>query len=198
MNTCRSLFLALGLIAIGCSTPLLSDTELTQYIMSDENGLIKSWESGDDRIEVVYSPSDLVMVRDLRALATDEERKEYLKAYDTISYFIMRLSHNGKEIENSFASNPSMFTSVVEYLGDGILADLSVVTESDTVPAIAVSYMRAFGTSNKTSLLCAFGEDLRDKKGTIKLIFSDSKLGTGTHEFVFKASSIKDIPLLKL
>ncbi|HMJ67785.1 MAG TPA: hypothetical protein VK508_02755 [Cyclobacteriaceae bacterium] len=185
-------------LSAGCSRPVLTEKDLTRYIMTDDNGLIKTSESGGYTIEVVYSPVDLVMVGELRELKTFEERQEHLKAYDTISYFLVRLSHKGREVENQFSSNPGMFASVVEYLGDGISADLTVVTETDTIPAMAVSYVRAFGMAGKTSLLCAFGEDLRNKTGTIKLVFADSKLGTGVHEFVFSTRNIKDVPLIKL
>jgi hypothetical protein len=183
---------------VSCSVKQLPEQDLKSYILNEENGLYKRTVKGDVTIEVFYRPAELVWKSDLQDAKDEGALKELRKNYDTLNYFMMHFSRKGQEIENSFVSNPSYFTEVINYLSFEMSKDVFQINGLDTVRALDVVYTRTFGGSAGTSVMAVFNGNLKERSENIKICFNDTKLGIGAAEFEFKSSDIKNTPTLIL
>jgi hypothetical protein len=116
--------------------------------------------------------------------------------YDSLDYFILRLSKNGKEIENGFVSNSERFSNVVSYLSSSLAERVYLVLDRDTIPALDAMYARTFGATTATQVMLIFKSNLVHQDGNVKLVYDDNFFGTGLNEFQFDVKNIKRIPRL--
>jgi hypothetical protein len=122
-----------------------------------------------------------------------------MSACDSLCYFVLHFSRNGKEVENAYVSNPGLLNAIVNYLSFDITDDLYMIADSDTIPAIGAVYTRTFGSSTSTNVLVVFDEKIKERSnGDLKLCFDDAMLETGLSQFTFKVSDIKKAPTLTI
>ena len=165
--------------------------------MNPEHGLIQKVEKGNTVLEMYYKPKELIIAQELSTHPTDDEKKSLASTYDSLDYFVLRLSRNKQEIENSYASDPAQFTEVLSYLSYYIGSDLYMIQQQDTLPILDVVYARTFGAMDATNLMAVFNSNLAAKSGKTTVYFNDTRFGTGLNEFVFDTDKIKSIPTLK-
>ncbi|MBA4056947.1 MAG: hypothetical protein C0490_19690, partial [Marivirga sp.] len=116
--------------------------------------------------------------------------------YDSLNYFILHFSRNGKEIESAFVSDPANFKKIIDYLSFDLRNNIFLIRGSDTTQALDVVYARTFGGSEGTSVLAVFSENLKETGSTIKVCLDDTMLGLGLTEFEFDVNDIKNTPNL--
>lgn len=184
---------------VGCNEQrVVSEAELKSYILDPENGLIVAKSKNDAAIEVLYRPSVLVSALQIDGVTDKEERSKTIKQFDSLTYFVVRLSRNGQEIENAFVSDPEKFTKVISYLSSTVAGNIYLTTPNDTIYALDAVYTRMFGAATATSVMAVFDTDVKDLEGTVNLHFDDTELGLGLNEFEFDANDIKKTPTLNL
>lgn len=196
MSIARFLLIA-AIAAGGCSGGSVNEQEMTAYIADPENGLIQTIASGGIEMMVYYRPVELVMADEFRSMADDADRKDLMGRYDSLDYFILRLSSDGKELENRYASDPRKFNDVITYFNSYIRDDIEMEVEGETIRPIETAYARTFGASESTGLMIVFDSHLRARKGDVSFIFNDEIFGAGRSEFTFDTDKIKDLPTLK-
>lgn len=197
LNTTKMFRLAFVIlvIAVGCESKSGTEQEILEYLRSPENGAIKTERSGDISISAYYKPGDLVWMH--QELPTDDRDKDAFKEQLKVTdYFVLEISRDGREIENSFAGDPDHFTRVVNYLAGGIADRIQLVTNRDTFPAVSVTYVRNFGYSGVTQVLTSFASEVKEGSGDVRLILNDDTLGAGHVEFEFSLNELKRIPTL--
>src|SRR5260221_6656849 len=87
-----------GLLAISCSKDYLTEKELKNYILDEENGLRKSSQHGDFTIDAIYRPSDLLVLQEIGKSKPDSSGlKKLFNKYNSHYYFILSISKKGKE-----------------------------------------------------------------------------------------------------
>ena len=185
------------LLTWACAPETISLDELKKYPMNPEHGLIQKVEKGNTVLEMYYKPKELIIAQELSAHPTDEERKSLARTYDSLDYFVLRLSRNGQEIENGYASDPAQFTDVLSYLSYYIGPDIYMIQQQDTVPILDAVYARTFGATDATNVMAVFKSKLTSHSGPTTIYFNDTRFGTGLNEFVFDSDRIKSIPTLK-
>jgi hypothetical protein len=183
---------------ISCQQGEMTEEQLVNYIADPDNGLRHEVLQGEILLDVNYKPATLVMSETIRSAESEEERATLKSTYDTLDYFVVRLSRNGHEIENDFAGNEQRFEELMQHLTFGIRDDFKVITSNDTIPPLEVLYTRAFGTAGFTSLLLVVPAHLKNCNDEAVLIYNDSWLGTGITEFKFRCNDIKNCPNVKI
>lgn len=186
-----------GLFACG-EQRIVTEQELKDYTLDPSNGLIKQASTNGVEIEVVYRPTDLVLAQQLQGLTNENERRKEIESFSGLSYFVVKISRHGQEIENTYAGDPSKFTNVVSYLSSGLRANMYVVNGSDTIPSLDAVYTRMFGAATATSVMTIFETNVKTLTGNLKFCFDDTVLGLGRNEFVFDLADIKNAPTLNL
>jgi hypothetical protein len=196
----RPVFLILFLLVVSACTQqkVVSEQELKAYVLDTKNGLRKETEKNDVTIEVLYRPTELVLAQQLDGVTDQNERRKTIANFDSLSYFVLKLSRKGQEIENAYVSDNEKFVHVINYLSSSIGKNIYLVTERDTIHALDAVYARMFGASTATSVMIVFDEKLRARSGDIKFCLNDTELGLGQNEFEFDLSDIKKAPTLNL
>jgi hypothetical protein len=181
---------------LGCSQQPITLEELKSYPLIEANGILKSHKKGEVQLAMYYKPKDLLIAQELR-IDANRERLEELKAqYDSLDYFILKISKNGQEIENSYASNPEQFEKAVNYLSGSLGQKIVMINDRDTIPVLDVVYVRSFGATKATQVMPVFKSNLSARSGTVRVLFNDDYLGTGLSQFDFEIRNIKKIPKL--
>lgn len=192
-----SLFLILiGVAFSNCADSYISKDDLKAYPLSVKNGLIKSIDKSGIQIDVYYRPKDLIIAQELTLPVNETKINTIETQYDSLDYFMLRLSKNGKEMESSFAGNPERLSEVVSYLSSSIADRVYMVLEQDTISTLDAIYDRTFGATTTTQIMLIFKSNLKDQNGEVKLFYDDNFFGTGLCEFHFDIKRIKRIPRL--
>lgn len=193
------MFLFCAVLA-GCTgESLLGEAALKQWIADPEHGVLVA-----DRQEFVvttlqYRPVDLVISQELRGMDYRAEDVARLrKDYDSLDFFVMKISKRGQEIENMFAQDPAAFAEVISYLNGDIADDIWLNVGNKPVLPEQVAYVRTFGAATASSLMIVFKSGILKQDADIVCTWEDTKMHTGIHRFAFTLKNIKDIPKLKL
>src|SRR5687767_2030564 len=110
---------------------IVTEQQLKDYIMDPENGLRKVTEKNGIDMEVIYKPIDLILAQQMDGVIDKQERMKTIDNFANLSYFIIKLSRKGQEIENAFVSDNDKFVRVINYLSSSIANNIYVVTEQD-------------------------------------------------------------------
>jgi hypothetical protein len=196
MKTLPLFFLVL-LWFSACKPKTISLDDLKKYPMDADNGLIQKIEKGDIVLEMYYKPKELIIAQQLTGVVDAEERNKITHQFDSLDYFVLRLSRKGNEIENSFAGDQQQFTEVVNYLSYEIAQNFSLTCGADTLAVLDAVYARTFGSATATSVMAVFQSNLTHRGEDAKVYFNDKRFGTGLSEFVFESDKIQSIPTLK-
>lgn len=188
----------IGTVLGACSPSTLDEKGLKKYILNEDNGLHQKLTKGENRLEVLYRPAELVWADEIRSAASPEERKRILQQVDSMNYFIIRFSNNGGEIESQFVSDDDKFSEVTNYLSFEMVNDLSAIVAGDTIRALDVIHTRTFGSTNGTNVMAVFQTDFRNLHEDFVLVLNDRVLGTGVSSFNFKKKDLLKIPDLNL
>jgi hypothetical protein len=191
------LVIALGLCACG-KQKITTEQGLKDYVVDPENGLVKQQQKNGVELEVIYRPAELVLAQQLQAVTTTEERIKTMKNFDSLSYFIIKLSRAGQEIENMYAGDPGKFQRVVDYLSFSLAPHVFIIHREDTITAYDAVYARSFGSATSTSVMTVFDTRLKEKSGVIRFCLDDAELDVGFNEFEFDLDNIKKAPTINL
>lgn len=189
--------LLVSILFLGCSDHVryLSKEELNSYVMNPENGLLKRVTKERTVFELVYRPKDQVIGQTAGtdgALWVEEQER-----VDSLDYFILRLSRDSKEIENHLAGDVAGFNRAIAYLSGGISSDIRMMLGNEVLLPEQSVYVPTFGSTGVTSIMLVFKSSLHTRKGAFTVVFDDTLIGTGTSEFSFSCSHIRNIPRLR-
>lgn len=194
-----SLLILLILTLFACNEQrVVTEQELKAYVLDPENGLRKQKEKNGVDIEVIYRPTELVLAQQLDGITDQQERRRTFENFDSLSYFVIKLSRKGQEIENAYVSDNDQFVRVINYLSSSIGANIYMVAEKDTIRALDAVYARMFGSASATSVMAVFDKDIRYLNGQLKFYLDDTQLGLGQNVFEFDLNDIKKAPTLNL
>lgn len=196
MKIFSEVFIATCLLS--CSPAALREGELKKYILDESNGVHQMRSRGETNVEVLYKPSALAWAEELEFDRGEGEHNPMVERRDSLSYFMIRFSSGGNEIENQFISDKDKFSAVVNYLSFELARDVSLVTKGDTIEALDVIYARTFGSSGGTDVMAIFDGDVQKKNEDVTLVLNDRVLGTGLSLFTFEKSDLSKIPDLTL
>lgn len=191
--------LLVPMILLSCQErATVTKRELQEYILDPQNGLIKQASRQGIDIEVLYRPTELIIAQQLDGVSDERQRSKEIEGFKGLSYFILRLSREGKEIENAYAGDPQRFATIVNYLSSALARNIYLVNNGDTITALDVVYTRMFGSATATSVMAVFNTDIKKRAGSLKFCIDDSQLGIGKNEFTFALSDIRNVPKLNL
>jgi hypothetical protein len=192
------ILLAFSILLSCAGRSVVSEQELKDYLMDPEHGLSRHEAKKGIDMEVVYRPSELVAAQQVDGVTDKKEQERIIRNFDSLAYFILKLSRNGQEIENAYVSDNDKFLQVTSYLSSGIAQDLYLVNKEDTIRALDAVYTRMFGAATATTVMAIFDADVKDWDGSVTFCFDDTGLGLGINEFEFDTNDINKAPTLNL
>lgn len=186
----------LTLSMTACRTDYLSEQELTQYLLDEDNGLKKTVNRGNLSFTVLHRPSDLLVAQDVDNLQDTAAVNKAMNRYNAYLYFILQMSNQGRELLGS-----DQRYSVGEYISTisfGMQPYTRLTTpQLDTIPVTDYIYSRTFGYGSSTDLLFVFDREEALTKDKIIFNLDEFGLGTGNLRFGFETKDIQNTPKLE-
>jgi hypothetical protein len=157
--------------------------QLRAYIYDDSNGLKKVFQDKNGLLFEAY------LIR--KELIESGKFKENATANDSLAYFMLSFSRNGRELlgqGNDFGT----YATLINNLSFNAAAYCQLlVNEKDTLKLNNSSFVNTFGTASANNLLLVF----KTKKSVTDytLLFEDIGFGTGNQKFLFRKKDIQHL-----
>jgi hypothetical protein len=194
----RYLYLILACILCSCGRTenFRTEAELIAYIRDEDNGLIKSAELNNYKIEVMYKPVDLLVNQEIGEEPVDEQKLNGLKLkYQAYYYFTLSLSRNNKEALHQVDGGMEQYSALVQTLSFRMNEYVTMTTSAyDTIPAGDFILNRTYGMSTSTDLLFVFNKEKSADKEWVQFNLNEFGLGIGNQRFRFKRKDLDDAP----
>lgn len=190
-----ALIISILLLGSCVSKDSVSVEALKAYVLDPDHGTLSTIEKGNMKLQASYYPKDLIIEQDL-GMQDPVAWDSAAMALDSIDYFILRLSRDGKDVEAQFVSDDQSMARVRSYINH-IGEHIYLQCDDEKTSPEDVVYYPAMGTSNATTVLIIFNSKLSSRSGKVSMIFEDTFFKTGRNEFAFDVSDLKNVPVLK-
>ena len=197
-RVCGWLF-GLLLLTSGCASRTMTSSELQQYVADEGHGLRKLVRKNGVSVELSYRPTDLIIAHNYQHEIRQAPAKvDSLKnALDQYIYFVLKLSRQGKEIEQSFLTS-NTYEQASQYMNYELGQHIKLVNPVSK-KATGVSdylYARMYGSTGQSTALIAFEKEAIDDASSFYVELNDTQLGIGTYHFAFATEDLTSIPAL--
>lgn len=182
---------------VSCKPEYLSPKELEAYVTEEDHGCAKLASIGETTIAVTYRPTDLLVYQETGDEAVDIKKLEELRQkYSRYYYFILSLSHQGKEALHQ--AGREQYSNLVETLSFRMNEYVTLTTSaSDTIPVGDFILNRTFGMSRSTDLLFVFNREKAKGKEWVQFNLNEFGLGAGNQRFRFNTEDLEGLPKVK-
>jgi hypothetical protein len=179
-----------------CKPEVLTEEALQSWVREPGNGLIKTEERGNLQISAVYRPTDLLVVQELGEVeATPEDIERLRSKFGAYRYFILSISHNGRDALYSTAGSYAEFSDNLQKLSFRMHDYLHMTTSGkDTVYMADYHFARMHGMAGSTQVLLAFEAAAVEDSKWVQLNLKEIGFGTGRVNLRFKTEALNDIP----
>lgn len=174
-----------------------SEADLQEYVLTEDNGLTKIYESGEAKIVVTYRPTDLLVAQELGNVSnySIEEIQALRNKYGQYAYFILSISSGNKEALYSGNLAYEQFSNLVQNLAFRLDQYANLTTSaSDTIPVADFVFPRTYGAGSATSLMAVFNKQDFTKSKWVQFNLKEMGLGLGNRKFRFVTQDIESAP----
>ncbi|GAB1445662.1 hypothetical protein MASR2M41_13760 [Flammeovirgaceae bacterium] len=181
-----------------CDSPReVSKEELIAYTLDEDNGLIQTINAGQYQLDLVYHPTDLMVLQELGESIPDTSRINQLRTkYSGHHYFLLQISKNGSEILN-LENGQDEYSQLLQTLAFHMPQYVTTVQGSDTTSLSDFMLDRTYGMANSTNLLLVFESNEEPVNEEILIQISEFGLGIGSVQFRFNADDLEKAPKVK-
>lgn len=177
----------------------LNSDQLVSWVRDPEHGFLKSKSIGDIKYLALYKPLDyIICLEEKSKTISDSIYKLKLKELEGFEYFDLRIQFNedGGELLKKDIQTNEEYQNRLNYCAFLMQKDISLETDSETIPCTLFHFERAFDVSPQARFLLGF-QKTNTKSGAYKtLIFEDKLLNNGIIKFSFKNSELLSSPKL--
>jgi hypothetical protein len=186
-----------ALLLYGCTPEYLSETELKKFLLDEGNGLRKSIKHDDYEATVIFRPSDLLVLQELKSKSVlDSSQLNLLqKKYYNQYYFILTLSKNGREAVTPSTVPTDAFSDVLQNVSFRMGEFVNATTvKQDTIPLKDFLYNRTFGMGSGSEVLLVFDKQKAINSEWVQINLGELGLGIGTQHFRFEKARLDNAP----
>jgi hypothetical protein len=141
---------------------------------------------------MIWRPNDLI-VKQQAVKGTPRELDSLTNYFSKYMYFTFEMTKDGKDLETSFASDPSNFADKISFLASGFSQEIRLLTRKDTTAALECIYSRSYGMGASQCLI-VFNKPTEEH---FEIEVKGYPIGFGRELFPFNLSDIKNAPKLK-
>jgi hypothetical protein len=170
----------------------LEEEALHRYVRTEGNGLIKAKEADGFHLAMIWRPTDLI-AKQQAVKGTKIEFDSLASYFSNYLYFNLEITKDGKDLETSFANDPSSFAEKISFLSSGLAENIRIISEDDTIPALECIYSRSYGMGASQCLIVLN----KPKKDFFQIEVKGYPIGFGKELFSFHLSDIQNAPRLK-
>lgn len=181
------------------SSQELDPSAYVKWIKNPDNGLVKAKTIDKMIFSVLYKPSEYLLCQEERS--NEISTKTYnqkLPDYSDLYYFDLKIEIEGGqgELLKQDASGSEDYDKRVKYYSFGLLHDITMVQNGDTIPCAMTHFERAFDITPYACFQIAFPKQ-KSKEGDLTIIFIDKIFGKGILKFFFNKDILSHLPKLK-
>jgi len=181
-----------------CQPSILTEEELSAYLLDESNGLSQSKQVGNIKMQVTYRPTDLLVMQELDDPKNPVEIENLRSKYSNYHYFIMSLSAGEKDALYGASVSQAQFSDNLQTLSFRMGQYVQMLADrSDTIPVADYTYNRNFGMSTSSNLLFVFSREQAEEAKELTFQTKEFGLGTGIQNFRFETNRLSEIPKLK-
>lgn len=168
--------------------------ELVAYTLDVDNGLIQTIKTGRYQLDLVYRPTDLMILQELGESIPDPSRIDQLRTkYSGHHYFLLQISKNGSEILN-LDNGQEEYSQLLQTLAFHMPQYVSTVQGSDTTSLSDFMLDRTYGMGSSTNLLLVFERSKQSFDDEILIHVAEFGLGIGPVKFKFEVIDLEKTP----
>jgi len=171
----RLLYIMIITLICGCS---VDQTEMQEYVMDPENGLMHATYSEGVSYKILYQPVQMIVARESRS--TEVDKSEIERELGTQDYFLLEIKRQ----------DPMEGPKQEFYYAYQFEKDIFQLVGSDTIRPINFHLEQGLGGSQQFRANIAFSQLENDRE-----IFIHDKYGAKTN-FIFQQANINKIPKL--
>lgn len=191
------LFLLLVLCVSSCKQQEFTNRDqLYNFISKESNGYLVAKQLGGVKVELMYKPTDLIVLENLPEKFNKGMVENYRKQFTDNLYFLLRVSVNNNDLLKQLPRDNNDFANWTNKLTFGMGQEVNLQNEKGEEFALKdYVYPRMYGSSRANTMMFIFSKtsDLTDD-----IIFTLNEFGLGTGELNFRISSNKIINQPKL
>lgn len=176
-------------------------TEMKEYVVDMEHGLLKSKTIDEVTYSIKYKPVDYVIAMetgDKKISAAEYKKKR--EELEGMQYFDLRIEidkANGELLKYALHSGAE-YEQRIKYLAFSVNEDIQLIDGKDTLPCVMHHFERVYDIVPFATVLLGFkstGVDLMHEK---TLVFHDKLFGKGIIKFTFLPADLQTIPQLEV
>jgi hypothetical protein len=205
LSVMRCIYLTLFIIIIaqlGHSQALVSKNQLQTFIAQEKHGLLKNSSANGVDISIQYHPSDLFVLQDLQRITNGHPKPSLdslRQLYKGHIYFLLKLSRNHQQLENSYLQDKTEYDKVIKYLTTEIASRFSIQGDGNSqVPISGHAFIPSFGMTDYTRIVLVVDNSVLQSAQHVTLHFDDNIIGVGQWQESFSTQDIRNTPLLDL
>lgn len=194
-----SVIIACSFLAFSCSkTSFATEQEFLTYIQDEANNYIQKKTVKDIEFTLLYKPTDLLVVKELKGTENHKEITELKTRYSKYLYFNLSISYKNKDLLSTVPKNRHQFGQMVKQLSFGMRENIYLFTQQkDTLEMTDFVYPRMYGMSNATTIMLVYPrKDEKLKTDFLYLTLKDLGIGTGEIKFKIPTEIIDNEPSL--
>lgn len=182
------------IVLSACKPNYVEPDELTAYVLDEGNGVHKAVVINGVKVEVTYRPTDLWVSQEIGDTAPDLlEVSELRKKYDPYLYFVVSLSHDGREALHQV--NRGVYGDLVQTMSFRMREYVTMTTNAqDTIPVGDFMLNRTYGMSTTTDLLFVFSREKVKDREWVQFNLNEFGLGVGNQRFRFRMEDLEGTP----
>ncbi len=175
-----------------CTKTVKSREELLLFINNPENGLLKTEQIGEIKVQSGYLPYELMLNP---GKIKDSVRDSTFEAYSGKYYFILSFSKHGNELLRQLDYN--LYSDMVQVFSFRMSKFIYIIPDkSRPVKPRECLFQQTYGMSESNSIVLVFESAPLENADNLHLTVNEFGLGTGNISFDFRTKDITDIPHL--
>lgn len=177
---------------ISCSQHTFIDERLLiEFLKDEENGYVQRKSVNGIDIELMYRPTDLLVMQELGDSISLEKIKILRDKYSQYLYFHLSMSKNDRDLLGVAPRNREGFGQMVNQLVFGMKDKVHLINSlKDTIQLVDYVYPRLYGMGKTSSMLFVFQRD-EQKLNTSYISFTIQDFDLQTGEVNFKIDTRK-------
>ncbi len=192
---------------MGCKRAV-SPKEMYTYINNPDKGLFLSKTAGEMIFSVKYLPAEILAYREYKYLKNNLSYDSILNTYVHAMTFLLRIGMEdtdgeGVDPAKEIASSYGAYSTIINRMSFNMKEYLYLRVGGEKITPDLVHFESTVEVKNEKVFYVTFavpGSFVNDSSNSIDIdfVFNDLFFGTGINHFLFRSSSIRNIPKLKL
>ncbi len=200
-------YFILTIILSACAANFADEQGIKDYVLDEDNGLVKSRKIGDFSSKLTYRPSDLFIAQELDGITSDKDSSyaqnvnQLLNKYKDYYYFVWEVSYSTDQGEHEalYTTGREGFSEVLQRLSFRMHEYANLTSSAnDTIPVADAIFPRTYGMGSASTILMVYAKKNLDPEAKwISININELGLGLGDQKFRFSVEHMEDVPRLK-